>query len=549
MDQVTNPSNSPAGPWSLPFEPVDVASLAFFRIAFGLLMLWETVHFFSNNLLGALFVEPAFLFKFYGFEWVQPWPGIWLYVHFAVLGVLSILILIGLWYRVATALFAVGFTYVFLLDQGLYLNHFYLICLVSLLMTFVPANRALSIDALRCPARRSDTVPAWSLWLLRTQFGIVYFYAGLAKLNGEWFHGEPMRSFLATKGDFPIIGPYIESAGMITFFTVGGLAFDLLIVPLLLWRRTRVAAFAVATFFHVNNMLLFNIDVFPWFMIAATTLFLSPDWPRRIVARWRREPQDEWHPGPLAARQKITLSLIGVYLAVQLLVPLRHFFYPGSGQWTEEGNRFAWHMLLGVKRTEVRFQVSDADSEKQWTVDPATFLSPGEVGLLNTSPALTSAYMRTLVDEWRKNGYDRVNIRRERRWVVFRVTDPASGEQWTLDPVDLGLPPKQARRMSGTPDMVLQFAHHIVRLMRERGLESVEVRADGLMSLHGREYQRMVDPDVDLAKEPRTLGHAAWIRPLEKPFPDRSPEASVTGTAPGGLPRPPRPASSPRRRR
>ena len=90
-----------------------------------------------------------------------------------------------------------------------------------------------------------------------------------------------------------------------------------------------------------------------------------------------------------------------------------------------------------------------------------------------------------------------------------------------MNPVDLGLPPKQARRMSGTPDMVAQFAHFIARRMHDAGHADVDVRADGLMSLHGREYQPLIDPGVDLAAEPRTLGHARWIRPLEKPFPQR----------------------------
>ena len=530
MDQAHNPTQSPARPWSRPFEPVDAASLAVFRIAFGFLMLWEVLHFFSNGLLGALFVEPAFLFKFHGFEWVRPWPGAWLYVHFAALGVLSILVMIGLWYRVAVALFAVGFTYVFLLDQGLYLNHFYLICLVSGLMTFVPADRRWSIDAMK-HRDRPAVVPAWSLWLLRSQFGIVYLYGGLAKLNGEWFHGEPMRSFLAAQGETLFIGPHVESAWLIWFFTIGGLLFDLLVVPLLLWRRTRIIAFAAATCFHLGNSVLFNIDVFPWFMIAATTLFLSPDWPRRLIARWRPAPtapdetSDAARAEPVATRRKLVLGLIGAYLAVQLLVPLRHFLYPGSALWTEEGNRFAWHMLLGVKRTEVRFQVTDASNEKVWIVDPADFLPPREVGLLNTSSTLTAGYMLTLAEQWRDNGYDDVTIRRQRLPVLFQVSDPASGQQWTMNPLDLGLPPKQVRRMSGTPDMVLQFAHHIARSMAEKGHADVEVRADGLMSLHGREYQRLIDPAVDLAAEPRTLGHARWIRPLEKPFPDRAPPA------------------------
>ena len=519
--------------WRHLFDPVDIASLVFFRIAFGILMLWEAWHFFQNDLLRHLFLKPPFLFKFYGFEWVHPWPGNGLYVHFAVLALLSAFIALGLWYRLSVALFGVGFAYVFLLDEGLYLNHFYLICLISLLLIFIPAHRAVSIDAWLCPAIRSETVPAWSLWLLRAQFGIVYFYGGLAKLNTDWLHGEPMRSFLAVQHETPIIGPYVAAPALIYFLTYGGLLFDLLVVPALLWPRTRVIAFTFALFFHLMNAWQFNIDVFPWFMIAATTLFLHPNWPRRIAARWRaraRDDTDQQEPdqrvpdleGSLTRSQRVTLAMLGLYLAVQLVVPLRHFLYPGHSMWTVEGHRFAWRMLLGVKRTEMHFIVETANKDKVWIVDPQRFLSPQQVGVLHPSPALTAQYMQTLVEEWRKNGYDGVSIRRERVPLLFKVTDRSSGKEWTINPVDVGLPPKQANRMSGTPDMVLQFSHYIARQMREEGYEDVEVRADGYLSLHGRVYQRLIDAEVDLAAQPRTLGHASWIMPLEHPFPERT---------------------------
>lgn len=506
------------------FEPVDAASLAVFRIAFGVLMLWEMWYFFEGNRLGELFLKPPFLFKFYGFGWVHPWPGIGLYVHFGVMALLAVLIAVGQWYRIAIVLFGLGFAYVFLLDQGIYLNHFYLICLVCLLMSFVAANRVFSVDAWQHPSIRVRTVPAWMLWMMRAQIGIVYFYAGLAKLNSDWLGGEPMRSFLAVRGDAPIIGPYVESPVLISAFACGGLLFDLLVVPALLWRRTRAVAFACALVFHLLNAWQFDIDVFPWFMIAATTLFFSPDWPRRVLARWTGPIGEEAPPAlpePSTRRRRVTVALLGIYFAVQLLVPLRHVLYPGYTLWTMEGHRFAWRMLLGVKRTEVTFVVTAEDGDRFWVVDPKQFLPPEEVALMNTSPRLTEQYAATLREEWRKNGFDRVIIRREPVPTLFRVTEPKTGQAWTLSPVELGLPPTQADNMSGTPDMILQFAHWIARRMAELGHDTVEVRADGYVSLHGRPYQRLVDPDVDLAAQPRTLGPASWIVPLQHPLPKR----------------------------
>ena len=98
-----------------------------FGVLFGALMLWEVGRYFSHNWIELYYIEPKFHFTYYGFSWVRPWPGEWMHVHFLALGVLAVLILVGLCYRIAAALFFLGFTYVFLLDQARYLNHFYLV--------------------------------------------------------------------------------------------------------------------------------------------------------------------------------------------------------------------------------------------------------------------------------------------------------------------------------------------------------------------------------------------------------------------------------------
>ena len=70
-----------------------------------------------------------------------------MYLHFLPIGVLAVCSALGLWNRISTLLMFLDFTYVFLLDQTLYLNHFYLMALISFLMIFVPAHRAFSVDA------------------------------------------------------------------------------------------------------------------------------------------------------------------------------------------------------------------------------------------------------------------------------------------------------------------------------------------------------------------------------------------------------------------
>src|SRR5215216_4921419 len=156
-------------------------------------------------------LKPAVTFTYYGFSWVKPWPGRGMYIHFFVLGLAAVCVMAGmagLFYRIAAPVLFLAFTYTFLLDQTRYLNHFYLVCLISFLMCFLPAERAFSVDALLRRKIRSDVVPAWTLWLLRAQIGIPYFYGGIAKLNRDWIYGgEPMRSWLHPLTRVPGGGP------------------------------------------------------------------------------------------------------------------------------------------------------------------------------------------------------------------------------------------------------------------------------------------------------------------------------------------------------
>jgi vitamin K-dependent gamma-carboxylase len=441
------------------FAPVDIASLVVFRIAFGAIMVWEVCRYFYYGWVGFYFVEPEFRFAYFGFDWIRPWPSEWMYAHFLVLGVLAAFIAVGFLYRLTMILFFLGFTYIFLFDQSLYLNHFYLICLISLIMIFVPAHRALSVDAWLRRSIRSDTVPAWTLWLLMTQIGIVYFYGGLAKLNGDWLRGEPMRMWLAGSTDFPVIGRFFTEEWAAYLFSYGGLLLDLLVVPFLLWRRSRPFAFATVVVFHVLNADLFRIGIFPWFMIAATLLFFPQSWPRSLAKHPRAPGDASRSTGDstvvrLGPKQYIIVGLLGLYLAIQLLVPLRHHLYPGNVSWTEEGHRFSWHMKLRDKQATARFV----------------------------------------------------------------AVDPTSGAVEMIRPRGYGLTSEQTSDMFGKPDMVLQFAHHVAGELRERGREDVEVRALIAASLNGRDPQLLIDPTVDLAAQRGTLVPAEWILPLEEPL-------------------------------
>src|SRR4026207_1629130 len=275
------------------FEPVDISFLVFFRVVFGGIILWEVYRYFTHGWITRYFVEPALTFTYYGFSWVKPWPGRGMYIHFFVLGLAAAFVMVGFLYRIAAPVLFLAFTYFFLLDQTRYLNHFYLVCLISFLMCFLPAERAFSVDALLRRKIRSAVVPAWTLWLLRAQIAIPYFYGGIAKLNSDWIQGgEPMRIWLSPLTKIPAFGHVFASDWVVYSFVIGGLLIDLLVVPLLLWRRTRPFAFVAAVLFNLINAVIFEIGIFPWLMLGALLIYFPPDLVRRF-ARAFMSPGEE----------------------------------------------------------------------------------------------------------------------------------------------------------------------------------------------------------------------------------------------------------------
>lgn len=445
------------------FAPIDIASLVYFRIAFGIILLADVLLDFSNGWIGLEYVRPRFHFAYYGFGWLHPWPGNGMYIHFAVLGVLAFCITIGFAYRASAILFFLGFTYTFLLEESVYLNHYYLVGLVSFLMIFVPAHHKLSVDAWLRPNIASDFAPAWSLWVLRGQMGVVYFFGGIAKLNADWLQGWPLRLWLPHDLTVPILSAFRDETWLALFFSYSGLCLDLFAVPLLLWRKTRVYMFGVLALFHLTNNSLFEIGIFPWFATAMTALYFEPDWPRRVLHGLVKLMGGSPPPAPVASTSNanagmnpqyrcVILAGLAVYSAIQILAPLRHWLYPGNPSWTEQGHRFSWRMKLHDKRGSM----------------------------------------------------------------TFTLTDPENGRSWTAD-IAHYLPAFQYTSMAWHPDMILAFANYLADRETRRGHQRLEVRADVELSLNGREPQPIIDPEVNLASLHNSLWPKPWITTLIAP--------------------------------
>ncbi len=419
---------------------VDGSSVAAFRALFGLLGLIAVVRFFAHGWIQPLYIEPDHHFAYLGFGWLEPWPGWGMYAHFVALGLLSVGIAAGYRTRLCAALFFVGFTYVELLDRTTYLNHYYLMSLVALLLAVLPVHRG--------------SVPLWTIWTLRAQVGVVYIFAGVAKLNPDWlFHALPMRIWLYQNGHLPMVGAMLQETWVAYAMSWGGALFDLAIVPTLVWRRTRAFAYVLLVAFHLATWILFpQLGIFPWLMIGLSLIFFDPHWPRVLLQRMRLptlRPGNATQSSP--SRPRLTLVIVlalALFAVVQLALPLRHFAYPGNVRWNEAGYLFAWRVMLTEK-----------------------------VG-----------------------------------FVQYRVREPGSGQSWLVQPEEY-LTPLQLERMAFQPDLILQTAHIIADDFMNRGYPDVEVAADAFVSFNGRPNARIVDPDVNLVMMRPGLGPKQWVLP------------------------------------
>ncbi|MEQ1500935.1 MAG: HTTM domain-containing protein [Myxococcota bacterium] len=431
------------------WAPIDPASLAVFRIVFGLCGLLGAVRYVGFGWVELLYVTPS-----WSFGWLPdalPAPGPWLYAVYLTLAVASVGVAAGAFRRASITLFVASFLTIELQDQTNYLNHYYLMTLVGIGLAAMPADAAWSVDGWRDPRRLRATIPAWTVNALRLQLGLVYLFAGIAKLDAQWLAGHPLDIWLATRSSLPVLGPWLVQPWLAPAMAIAGCAYDLTVPLWLALPRTRGAAYLVVVGFHVAVGVLFNIGVFPLLMIGLTPVFFDPSWPRRLAARRPvaiGAARGAARPSGLAVRRWVAPALAG-WFAVQLVVPLRHLAYPGDVTWTEEGFRFAWRFLLVEKRGFFRYQ----------------------------------------------------------------VTDPATGQRWTVRPED-ELTDRQRHEASFHPEMLLQYAHHLRDRFGADGHPGVRITCDAWVSVNGGASARLIDPTVDLAAEPAwTLAPRRWILP------------------------------------
>ena len=429
------------------------APLAVFRILFGFMMLASIIRFWSFGWIETLYIEPIFSFSYYGFHWL-PNLGQFTYLLFVICGVSAFSVAIGYRYRLSIVLFFLSFTYIELLDKTTYLNHYYFISCLSFLLIFLPANCCYSIDALRLKKIRANKVPAWSINSIKLLLCIVYFFAGLAKLNSDWLlNAMPLQIWLPSKYDIPFLGDLLQQSWIHYAFSWGGAFYDLAIPFLLLWKPSRSIAFVLVVIFHVLTRILFPIGMFPYIMIVSALIFFDATFHERILSffswllkkirLYRAVKANDLQKGKTT---KIASYVVALFIVVQLLLPWRYVLYPKELFWTEEGYRFSWRVMLMEKAGYAQFIVKNTKTGSQFAVNNSDFLTPF-----------------------------------------------------------------QEKQMSTQPDFILEYAHYLGAHFKSQGHQNIAVHVESYVALNGRLSQPFINPEVNLLDLEDTLMHKDWI--------------------------------------
>lgn len=438
--------------------PEEAAPLAVFRILFGLMMLFSIIRFWSYGWIDKLYIQPKFNFSYYGFQWAQP-LGVYTYLVFFICGLSAIFIALGYRYKPAIIVFFLSFTYIELMDKTTYLNHYYFISILSFLMIFLPANAYFSIDAANNTKSAFQKIPAWTNNVIKLLLVVVYFYAGLAKLNSDWLvKAMPLKIWLPSKFDTPLIGQLLSQEWVQYAFSYMGAGYDLAIPFLLLYKRTRVFAFTLVVIFHLLTRVLFPIGMFPYIMIISALIFFDAEVHHRIlkfmaqaIGVAKNQFDNAKH---LTFKSGITTKLkytvLVLFFTLQILIPFRYILYPGELFWTEEGYRFSWRVMLVEKAGYAQFKIVNGETGSWFYVDNTDFLTP-----------------------------------------------------------------LQEKQMAFQPDFILEYAHFLKEHFEAHGHKQVQVYVDCQVTLNGRLSSTYIDPNVDLGQEKESFKHKNWIAPFK----------------------------------
>jgi hypothetical protein len=386
------------------FKHIDNSSLVIFRIIFGLFCFLESVGAIFTGWVNRTLITPNFTFSFINFEWLQPLPGNSMYIYYAIMGVFGLLIMVGYKYRFSIIGFALMWSATYFMQKSSYNNHYYLLMLLSGIMVFMPANKYASFDVKFDSGIKSISMPQWCKWIFVLQLFIMYTYASVAKLYPDWLNTSFIEILLKTKKDYIIVGELLQQKWMHYALTYGGILFDGLIIPLLLFKPTRKYAFFASIFFHLFNSFIFQIGIFPYLSLAFTLFFFEPKTIQKIFLKKKVFYESE---EVIIPKYKTTLIILfSIYFLIQIGLPLRHHVIKDDVLWTEEGHRLSWRMMLRAKSGVVTYRVENKETGKSLIINLDDYLTRKQKRSASSKPDIIWQFAQHLKRQYKNEGQD-----------------------------------------------------------------------------------------------------------------------------------------------
>ena len=443
------------------FRKVYYSPLVSFRVIFGLLIVAECWGAIYTGWVQSNFVDPKISFSFIGFEWSNVFLGAKMIYFYIAMGILGWFIAFGFAYRFSTIVFALLWSLTYFMQKTSYNNHYYLFMLVSWMMTVIPAHQFFSVDSLMFPKIKRLTCRNWVPTLFIIQLLIVYTFAAFHKIYPDWFNGVFLQmkfheygELLTFKYNLAGLGKVVSSLEFAQVFAWTGFFFDLLIIPAMMFKKTRSLAIKCAIFFHIFNSAVFGIGIFPFFALAMMIFFYDPVKIQEMVFPKKSFMMDRSDEDNLLTTRRVMFSyLLCFYVLWQVYLPVRHLFIPGNVFWTEEGHRLSWRMMLRNKAGEIEVFVAKPDPKNK-----GKFLKREKIKL----------------DDY--------------------------------------LTYKQISKLAISPDMMWQFARFVKHDYAEKGIKDVKVFVDAKVSVNGSEYYQFTNPNYNLGVTTWSyFGHQKWI--------------------------------------
>ena len=382
------------------FKAIDNSPLVVFRIFFGFLVACESFGAILTGWVKRVLIDPQVTFSFIGFEWLKPLPGFGMYFYFIAMGVFGLAIMLGYRYRIAIISYTILWAGVYFMQKTAYNNHYYLLLLISFLMIFLPSNSYASLDVRQNRIKEENTMPYWISLLFIIQVAIVYVFASIAKFYPDWLDGTFTRNLLADSTNVITLKKLFLQKWFYLFIAYMGIIFDLLIVPLLLFKKTRMLALLASLTFHLFNAIFLEIGIFPFFALTFALFFYEPETIRSVFLRRKTSIEtDNGHSNYYG--KKIVYFLIIPYLIIQLLLPLRHHFIEGDVLWTEEGHRLSWRMMLRERNGFIHIRIKDLKTGKLSVYDYRKNLTDKQIQNLATKPDFIWQYCQYIKKEFK----------------------------------------------------------------------------------------------------------------------------------------------------